>query len=117
MMWRAVAAAFVLIMVAGVGTDAAGEAPGRTTILRNGGAAGGDALVIPRGDILNVRNIQGGTASDPNLDLGAGSSTHRGVLALNYDVGRCVVIYDGHRRRLAKFCPHKIVFYVKPQVR
>jgi hypothetical protein len=91
--------------------------PGPAVLVRGGGVAGGDALVIPGGDILNVRNIQGGTIADPNLDLGAGSASHRGTLALNYDVGRCVVIYDGHKHRLAEFCPHQIVFYVKPRVR
>lgn len=77
----------------------------------HGGVEGGDALILPRGDILNVRNIQGGTIHDPNLDLGAGSSTHRGTLALNYDVGRTVKIYDGHKHLLASFSRGGIRFY------
>jgi hypothetical protein len=78
-----------------------------TRIEPSGAVAGGDALWLPHGDILNVRNVQGGTVDDPNLDLGAGSSTHRGTLALNYDVGRCTVISNGHKHPLAVFCPGK----------
>ena len=90
---------------------AAGDNYGPARILPRGGVQGGDALVIPNGDILNVRNIQGGTVHDPNLDLGAGSATHRGTLSLNYDVGRTVKIYDGHKHLLARFDSHGIHFY------
>jgi hypothetical protein len=83
----------------------------------NGGAAGGPALYLPRGDILNVRNIQGGVIGDLNLDIGAGSTEHPGSIVLNYDVGRCTVIYDGRKHKLARFCPSGITFYKKPRVR
>jgi hypothetical protein len=89
-------------------------------IIPNGGAAGGPALMLPHGDILNVRNIrniQGGIVEDPNLDIGAGSTAHPGDIALNFDVGRCVRIFDGRKHLLARFCPHAITFYVKPKVR
>jgi hypothetical protein len=66
-------------------------------IIPNGGAAGGPALMLPHGDILNVRNIQGGIVEDPNLDIGAGSTEHPGDIALNFDVGRCVRIFDGRK--------------------
>lgn len=67
-------------------------------LIPGGAVEGGDALYLPHGDILNVRNIQGGTADDPNLDIGAGDGKyHRGILSLNYDVGQAVVIYDGHK--------------------
>jgi hypothetical protein len=82
-----------------------------------GGASGGDALYIPNGDIINVRNIQGGTIRDRNLDIGAGSTATPGNLVLNYDVGRCTVIYNGHKHKLARFCPDGITFYRKPQVK
>lgn len=96
---------------------AAGDNYAPAQLLARGGVEGGDSLVIPDGDILNVRNIQGGTIHDPNLDLGAGSSTHRGTLALNYDVGRTVKIYDGHKHLLASFSQHGIRFYRKVRVR
>ena len=63
-----------------------------------GGVEGGDAIELAMGDILGVRNIQGGrhtgNRSDLNLDIGAGSTENPGDLALNYDVGRCVLIYN-----------------------
>lgn len=62
-------------------------------------------------DVTGVRNIQGGKREDPNLDIGAGSSTDRGNVVLNFDVGRCVHIFDGRERRVASFCPRRIVFY------
>ncbi len=87
----------------------------------DGGAEGGDALYLPRGDILNVRNIQGGfdtgTHRDLNLDIGAGSSEKRGDVVLNWDVGRRVLIYDGRKRLVAKFSRRAIVFYRKVVVK
>lgn len=111
------AAALLSLTITAPGPATPTPPPGAATFVRGGGVEGGDALVIPSGDILNVRNVQGGTITDPNLDLGAGSATHRGTLSLNYDVGRCTVIYDGHKHPLARFCPGRIVFYVKPRVR
>lgn len=54
-------------------------------------------------DINGVRNIQGGEnlavlgADRWNLDLGAGTNVaaQRGNVAINYDVGRGLLIYDG----------------------
>lgn len=86
------------------------------SIVPHSGAEGGDALVIPNGDIINVRNIQGGVITDPNLDIGAGSAAHRGVLSLNYDVGGRVIIYDGRKHPLAKFDSRGIYFYRKVRV-
>jgi hypothetical protein len=61
------------------------------------GAAEGDypTLTLHRGDILNVRNVQGGTEESPNLDLGAGSSTKRGNIVCNWDVGNAFLVYNG----------------------
>lgn len=88
---------------------------GRAYIAPDAGVEGGDALILPRGDILNVRNIQGGVVTgrrgDLNLDIGAGNSTHRGDIALQWDVGRCTRIFDGMKRPIASFCPRRIVFY------
>lgn len=85
------------------------------------GADGGAALYLPIGDVLNVRNIQGGMVtsdrSDLNLDLGAGGSANRGDIVLNSDVGKRVLIFDGHKRVIANFEPRGIVFYKKPRVR
>lgn len=86
---------------------------GAISIVPDGGAAGGDALYIPKGDILNVRNIQGGVIGDPNLDLGAGSEATPGNLVLQYDVGHKTIIYDGRKRLVAVFGPNRIVFYGK----
>ena len=66
-------------------------------------------------DIVGPRNIQGGeltsNPADLNLDIGAGSTQHPGHIVLNYDVGRCTHIFNGRKRKLASFCPRKIVFY------
>jgi len=86
-----------------------------------GGVEGGDAIELAMGDILGVRNIQGGrhtgNRSDLNLDIGAGSTENPGDLALNYDVGRCVLIYNGRKELLAKFCPGGITFFKRPVIR
>ena len=85
----------------------------------NGGAAGGDALYIPRGDILNVRNIQGGTPGDPSLDIAAGDAAHHGRTVVNWDLGKSFDIYAGYRadgthKLLARFDRRGITFYVRP---
>jgi hypothetical protein len=89
---------------------------GAQTIEPNGGAAGGDALYLPRGDIIGVRNIQGGVAGDLNLDLGAGSTATPGNVAVNYDVGRDTLIYDGRKHLLARFGPRGITLYRRPRI-
>lgn len=99
---------------------AVAEAPAGYQFVKSAGADGGDALYLPMGDVLNVRNIQGGMVtpdrSDLNLDLGAGSSADRGDIVLNYDVGRRVLIFDGHKHVVAKFGARGIVFYKRPRV-
>src|SRR5688500_6574470 len=111
----AVTAALALAM------PAVAEAPVGYQFVSDAGANGGDALYLPMGDVLNVRNIQGGMVtgarSDLNLDLGAGDSVQRGDIVLNYDVGNRVLIYDGRKRVVAKFGPRGIVFYKRPVVR
>lgn len=86
-----------------------------------GGLHGGDAWVIPLGQIQGVRDIQCGRHTgrrrDLNCDIGAGSSAHRGDISLNWDVGRCTVIYDGRKRRIARFCPRRIDFYAPVRIR
>ena len=106
------AAAVALALALACAFPAAAQAPYEST----GGVAGGGVLWMPDGDIY-ARNISGGTPDDPNLDLGAGSATDRGTISLNFDVGRCTIIYDGHKRPLARFCPRSITFYVKPRIR
>lgn len=67
-----------------------------------------DGLYMGGRDIVNVRNIQGGydlavLGGDKwNLDLGAGTSTsgQRGNLAMNFDVGRGFLIFDGSENEL-----------------
>ena len=105
-----------LLALAFAGAAWAGH-QGSVTTVPDGGAAGGDALYLPRGDILNVRNIQGGVLGDLNLDIGAGSTEHPGNVVFNYDVGRCTVIFDGLKRELARFCPDGITFFVRPRVK
>lgn len=84
--------------------------------VRHAGAAGGDALYLPMGDVLNVRNIQGGyqtgRRADLNLDLGAGNSTQRGDVVVNWDVGNRTLIYDGHKHLVASFSAKRVRFYV-----
>jgi len=76
------------------------------------GASGGTALFLPNGDLLNVRNVQGGMESDPNLDIGAGSAGHPGDVSLNWDVGRCTKVWNGRKELIASFCPERVVFHV-----
>ena len=87
----------------------------------DGDVAGGDQLHMPLGGIRGIRNIQCGeltqSRADLNCDFGAGSDTDRGNVNFNWDVGKCVVIFNGRKRPLAKFCPHNIVFYKRPVIR
>jgi len=74
--------------------------------LRMGAAEGAFlTLVIHRGDILNVRNVQGGTVENPNLDIGAGSAANRGDVVFNWDVGRGVKIFGGRKNVLMSVNP------------
>jgi hypothetical protein len=70
----------------------------------------------PGCDLLGYSNIQGGTADEPNLDIGAGSTDNPGAIVLNYDVGRTTAVYDGQKHLLATFGPQGIVFYRHPKV-
>jgi hypothetical protein len=103
----------VALVVALGGAESVADYSGYSFV-SHGGAAGGDALYLPNGDLLNVRNIQGGTVADGlNLDIGAGSTANPGDVVLNYDVGRRVLIYDGQKRLVASFGPDGIRFYKK----
>lgn len=70
------------------------------------GAAEGSSFVtlrLFRGDLINVRNVQGGTVENPNLDLGAGSdgsSGPRGAVVVNWDVGDSFQVFDGRKERV-----------------
>lgn len=94
----ALLAALILMAV----TPAAAQDYG-LTVIPHGGAAGGPALYLPDGDLLNVRNVQGGVIGDTNLDLGAGSTADPGDIVLNFDVGRRVLLFDGHKHLVASF--------------
>jgi hypothetical protein len=114
---KMLAAAFVIVIAVFTGNVTADDGYQPSGFTPRGGVEGGDALVLPRGDILNVRNIQGGVIGNTNLDIGAGSTQHPGNIVMNWDVGRKTLIYDGKKRLLASFGPHGIVFYVKPKYR
>lgn len=86
-------------------------------IVPQGGASGGDALFLNGGDIIGPRNIQCGGPGGAPCDIAAGSTQDPSNLALNYDVGRDVLIYDGHKRLVARFGSRGIVFYAKPRIR
>lgn len=76
-------------------------------------AEGGDggaylSLFIHNGDLMGLRNIQGGNidtgqADDINLDIGAGDSVNRGWVSLQPDVGKGTILGSGRNRPVAKF--------------
>lgn len=73
------------------------------------------SLYLPMGDLMGVRNIQGGTVGKDgnlNLDLGAGSTQNPGDIVLNWDVGRRTRIYNGKKKLIADFSPGGIDFHV-----
>jgi hypothetical protein len=79
--------------------DSTGKVIGR---LEEGAAEGSQFITLRlfNGDILNVRNVQGGTVDNPNLDLGAGSdgtSGPRGNVVVNWDVGDQFRVYNGRK--------------------
>lgn len=93
-----------------------------TGIVPGGAVAGGDWLNMPGGSIGGIRDIQCGvgtrTPKDWNCDFGAGDAQHRGDVVINYDVGRCFTVMDGHAHAtqpkaifashiLLKVCPHR----------
>jgi hypothetical protein len=82
------------------------------TIVPGGGAAHGDAAYCDTCDIIGVRNIQGGSNREQNLDIGAGTTASPGNLSLNYDIGRCTQVFNGHKSLIASMCPERVVFYV-----
>lgn len=76
------------------------------------------SILLPKGDIINVRNVQGGTVDNPNLDLGAGSAEKRGNVVINWDVGNGLEVCDGRKtqgfsvnrnnnRRIESHLPHR----------
>ena len=99
--------AAVIAPVAGAAADATGW-----TIVPGGGAAHGDAAYCDTCDIIGVRNIQGGSNREQNLDIGAGTTANPGDLSLNYDIGRCTQIWNGQKQPIATFCPDRVQFYV-----
>jgi hypothetical protein len=119
--WAAAITAFAVAVVLTFPTTSGIAQDVANLIVPHGGAAGGDALVIPNGDLQGVRNIQGGSLANPpeslNLDIGAGSTQDPGNLVLNYDVGRDTLIYDGRKHLLARFSSNGITFYVRPRYR
>jgi hypothetical protein len=106
----ALVAALLAAVIAPVAA-AAGDATGWTIVPR-GGAAHGDAAYCDTCDIIGVRNIQGGSNREHNLDLGAGTTADPGDLSLNYDIGRCTQIWNGQKQLIASFCPDRVQFYV-----
>ena len=68
---------------------------------------GGAELIIHRGDIINVRNIQGGTVESPNLDISAGGdgspNNPRGRVTVNYDNGKGFGVGRGRPTRKLAF--------------
>jgi hypothetical protein len=109
-MRRAIVAGLVAAVVAPV-AGAAADATG-WTIVPGGGAAHGDAAYCNNCDVIGVRNLQGGNALEPNLDIGAGTTAQPGDLSLNYDIGRCTQVWNGHKQPIAIMCPNRVVFYV-----
>jgi hypothetical protein len=113
-MSRRFRSALVAAAVAAVVAPAAaafGEATG-FTIVPGGGAAHGDAAYCDTCDIIGVRNIQGGSNRELNLDIGAGTTVNPGNISLNYDIGRCTQVFNGHKSLIASMCPERVVFYV-----
>jgi hypothetical protein len=109
-MRRLIASALVAAVVGPVAAAAA-DATG-WTIVPGGGAAHGDAAYCNNCDVIGVRNVQGGNAREPNLDIGAGTTAKPGDLSLNYDIGRCTQVWNGHKQPIATMCPDRVVFYV-----
>ena len=106
----AVVAALVAAVVAPVGAAAA-DVTG-WTIVPGGGAAHGDAAYCDTCDIIGVRNIQGGSNRESNLDIGAGTTARPDDLSLNYDIGRCTEVFNGRKQPIAVFCPDRVQFFV-----
>lgn len=69
-----------------------------------GSVEGTVSVYIHKGDIENVRNIQGGTVDSPNLDISAGGDGStpdqpRGVVVINHDNGRGIDFGRGRPTR------------------
>lgn len=121
---QAIAAVVALLVAVGLGpaiSTASDPAiiivPGTALgIVPQGGAGGGDALYLNGGDIIGPRNIQCGGPGGSPCDIAAGSTSDPSNLALNFDVGRDVLVYDGHKHLVARFGWHGITFYRRPRV-
>lgn len=73
------------------------------------GSAEGDypCLQLYKADVINVRNFQGGTADNPNLDISAGGGGEdaehpRGHVSVQWDNGSDTVIFDGAKNALLR---------------
>jgi hypothetical protein len=110
---RARTAVVAALVAAAIGPVAAAAADATGwTIVPGGGAAHGDAAYCDTCDIIGVRNIQGGSNREHNLDIGAGTTADPGDLSLNYDIGRCTEVWNGQKQPIATFCPDRVQFYV-----
>lgn len=121
----------LLVCIAVFAAPATADAPTRAPFIIVGpdgghvvavemGAAEGPqfpSLVGNRGDLRGWRNLQGGDAAKPNLDIGAGSTERPGAVVINYDIGRELRIYDGLKKLVARFGRDGIVFYQRPKLR
>lgn len=85
-------------------------------IVPGGGADGGDALYLNSGDFIGPRNIQCGGPGGAPCDIGAGSTEDPSNLALNFDIGRDTLIFDGHKHLVARIGHSGIVFYRRPRI-
>ena len=106
----------ILFAVAAVAQGAHDSAYEQPYVAPRAALEGGDFINCWLCDVVGFRNIQGGKhTGDPqdlNLDIGAGSTLHPGNVVVNWDVGRCMNIYNGRKQPIAKFCPRRITFYV-----
>lgn len=92
-----------------------------TAIVQNGAAGGGDWLNIPLGDVGGIRNIQCGKVTgrpeDLNCDIAGGDATHRGNVIINWDLGKCVAVFNGHKLPEAVICAGKRPWFrAKPRI-
>ena len=125
--------AAVALAVAAFAWPATADTPAPALVYQAAGVHGGPVLYlngpcrgapdqICAGEIDGLHDVSGGDLHSPNLDIGAGGDGQpghgpRGTLSLNWDIGREVVISDGHGRPLARFGPgRRITFYVRPRV-
>jgi hypothetical protein len=105
--WVLVFGLILLALDADAGTNEPVRLAEEVHVLEGGGDAAkygypAPALGLNTGDIWGVRNIQGGwwdpaRPSMLNLDIGAGSAEHPGILNIGADVSKAVRIQGGGR--------------------